>query len=371
MNHECMAEYQEKRERINRFLNENGYDAIIFGTTANFAWATCGGDSHILLDSQGGSCILLFTADKAYCIANKMDAARLKDQEIGGLPIEVISLKWFEESTVAYAMNLVSGKRIISDIPISGAELSFSAFYQLHYPLTLGEVNRYRKIGKDTENAVLAVAGFAEHGMTANDIQTKLLEEFSKRSQQITCMIIGVDDEISKYRHPLPADQKIDRALMLVLSGKRYGLNVPITRMIYFDGDVPEDIEKRYQAACTIEANTILSARPGAKFYDISMMQKKLYEQFGYANEWEEHFAGGLTGYMANDASFCTNKEAVMVNRQSFNWYVTITGVNVEETMLTSEEDGVELVTVQGIWPEKAYQAGGEEIRLPQIMVKD
>ena len=231
-------------------------------------------------------------------------------------------------------------------------------------------MRRYREIGKDAEDAVITTAEFAERGMTAWDIQTKLLEEFSKRGQQMTCMIIGVDEEIKKYRHPLPVNQRINQALMLVLSGKKYGLNVPITRMIYFNGEIPQDIEKRYQAACTIEASTILSAKPGAKFYEISMMQKNLYEQFGYAKEWEEHFVGGLTGYMANDASFCTDKEAVIVNRQSFNWYVTITGVNAEETMLTSNEEGVELVTVKGSWPQKTYQVDGEEISLPQIMVK-
>ncbi len=369
MNRPDVKEFQIKRNRIDNFLDSSGYDALVIGTTANFAWATCGGDSHILLDSQAGSCLLVFTRSGTYCVANRMDARRLEEQELCGLGFSVVSLKWFETPVADYALGLVKDMRVLSDIPLPGVECNFQMFYRLHYPLTEQEIMRYRQIGKAAEEATAAVAAYARAGLTGSDIAAALMAEFANRQLVLSCMILGVDDDISRYRHPLPWDKKIDEALMLVLSGKRYGLNVPITRMIYFK-EVPEDIQKRYLAACTIEANTIKRCVPGEKFFNISMMQKSLYKEFGYEKEWEEHFVGGLTGYMANDASFCTDRDAVLVDRQTFNWYVTITGVNVEETM-ASMDGKQELFTVTGLWPTETFVVDNDKLALPQIMIKE
>jgi antitoxin VapB len=362
------TEFETKFSRIAHFLEDYNYDAIIIGTTANFAWATCGGDDHILLDAQGGSGLLVFTKHARYCIANKMDARRLAEQELEGFGFEIVSLKWFETPITEYALNLLRGKRILSDIPLPGTDCNFSIFYKLHYPMTDQEIERYRQIGRDAETAVVKVAECISKGSTGYDVQTAVLYEFAKRQLAVACMIVGIDEEMKIYRHPLPKDQVIGHALMLVLAGKRYGLNVPITRMIYFE-DVPEDIQKRYQAVCTIEANTILSCKAGKKFYDLSMMQKAMYKELGYEKEWEEHYVGGITGYTANDGSFCVDKLVEMTDRQTFNWYVTITGVNVEETMACIG-DTQELFTVTGLWPAKEYQVGGKKVSLPQILIK-
>lgn len=370
MNTPKPAEFSAKEKRIYGFFDQFGYDALLIGTTANFAWASCGGDNHILLDTQGGSCILVITRNKKYCIANRMDARRLEEQELVGLGFEVVSLKWFETPITDYALSLVKGMRVLSDISLPGTECNFQMFHKLHYPLMEQEIARYREIGADTEQAIVQVAQIARRGLTGNDIAAAIVSEYAQRQMQVTCMIIGVDDEISRYRHPLPWGKPIEKRLMLVLSVKRYGLNVPITRIIHFGDAMDAEIERKYQVACTIEAQTILSCVPEAKFYDISMMQKDLYRQFGYEKEWEEHYVGGLTGYMANDASFCTDREARMVDRQTFNWYVTITGVNVEETMAIMG-DTQEIFTVTGLWPTKTYTFQDKLIDLPQMLVKE
>ena len=46
---------------------------------------------------------------------------------------------------------------------------------------------------------------------------------------------------------------------------------------------------------------------------------------------------GGITGYIPNDSSLCLDDSAVVQERQAFNWFITITGVNIEDTMITTE----------------------------------
>lgn len=368
MNFPDMDEFKTKETRLLGFMKKNDYDAIVIGTQANFAWLTCGSDNHVLITSELGEAILVITVNKRICIANTMDARRIAEQEINGLGFELIALKWFETPKDEYAANLVKGLKTLSDIPLPGAECNFKKFYSLHYPMTVQEIKRYRTIGLEAEQVLWGAAGQVRPEMTGSDVETLLMCEFARKKLVVACMIIGVDEEISKWRHPIPWDKPIREYLMLVLAVRRHGIHVPITRLVHFGG-VPLDIRRRYDAACTIAANTILSCRPGTKFTDIFNMQKRLYAELGYETEWQNHFIGGITGYIPNDGSLCMDESAVMADRQTFNWYVTITGVNTEDTMIING-DSPELFTANGIWPTKHFKVEKGEIDLPDILVR-
>lgn len=368
MNIPDLEEFIVKENRLHNFMNEHGYGAVVMGTQANFAWFTCGGDSHVLLSSEIGEAILVVTAQEKYCICNSMDAKRIEEQEISGLGFKLITLKWFETPKDVFAAGLIKGLRAVSDIPVDGAECNFKEFYALHYPLTKQEIERYRVMGREAEEALFSVTNAITPGMTGSDVETLLVCEFAKRKLFVACMIIGVDEEISKWRHPIAWAKPIKEYLMLVLAVRRNGLFLPITRLVHF-GEVSSDIRNRFDAVCKIAADTILHCKAGVKFTDISARQKQLYTQLGYKDEWENHYVGGITGYIPNDGSLCVDEDAVMVDYQTFNWYVTITGVNTEDTMII-DGDHVELFTVNGIWPTRRWHTEKGDIDLPDILIR-
>ena len=156
---------------------------------------------------------------------------------------------------------------------------------------------------------------------------------------------------------------------MLAPAIRKWGLTVPMTRMVYFGDKLPNKIEEKYDAICLIEAYTMANCIPGKKFGEILDIQKSIYKMTGYKEEWRNHFQGGITGYVVNDPTKCTDPHAVVKNYQTFNWYITITGVKVEETMITSNE-GKEILTSKGLWPVESYEANGEVFALPQILLK-
>jgi hypothetical protein len=205
--------------------------------------------------------------------------------------------------------------------------------------------------------------------MSGSDVETMLITGFAGKKMQIVCMIIGVDEEIKNYRHPIPWDKRIGKQLMMVLAVRMYGLHIPITRMVHFGEDVPAETQKRFAAVCVIEANSMAACKPGEKFSNILEIQKRWYKETGFEDEWKNHFIGGITGYIPNDSSLCLDKEATVMDGQTFNWFTTITGVNVEDTMIVSGGSR-EVFTCTGLWPVKAYTAGLEAIELPQILIK-
>ena len=213
------------------------------------------------------------------------------------------------------------------------------------------------------------VADQTQPGMSGCGVETLLLTEFAAKKLNVTCLIVGSDEEIWNYRHPLPSPKKIEKQLMLVLAVERHGLNVPITRMVWFGGEPPAETARRFHAVTNIAARTIAACRPGVRFADIMARQKGWYADEGFAEETENHFMGGITGYIPNDSSLCLDDSAVIQERQAFNWFITITGANTEDTMITTER-GPELLTCTGRWPLKRIEVEGFKLELPQVLVK-
>jgi Xaa-Pro dipeptidase len=370
MKNEIQKEFNTKLQRILQLMEKEAYDAVVIGTQTNFSWLTCGGSSRVLLTSDIAAAYLVIEKDARYVVAYTMDGPRHLDEELEGMGFEPIFLRWFENSMEDAVLGLLKGKNILSDIPLGGADVSMKQFYGLHYPLTEWDIDRYRSIDQDAEKIVRKVVDQTKPGMLETEVEALLTSEFSKADYFPIVLLVGSDERLFKYRHPIPKPKKIDRYLMLILAMRKYGLNAVLTRSVYFGDQLPDEISDKYEAASIIAANSIAHSVPGTEFSSILKMQKELYTETGFPEEWKNHFQGGITGYVVNDSSLCLDPDAVMADKQTFNWFVTITGVNTEDTYLSQGSEG-EILTTTGAWPLKPYEArNGKTVNLPEILLK-
>ena len=365
-----LKEVEQKESRIKQYLQQNGYEAAVLGRQDNFSWLTGGGHNRVMINSLAGVCFLVLTlSGEKYVVANTMDGQRLLDEEMQGMDYELINLKWFEQAPENKVLELIEDKKAVADIALEGIDCKPAVFTDLHYPLTDNEVKKYRWLGEEVEEILMEAAAEVEPGLTEKEVETLLRKKFAEKDMLGIVVLIGSDDRIKKYRHPVPTSKKIENTVMLAPAVQKWGLTVPVTRMIYWGSSLPRELKDKYQALCEIEASTLASCQPGRKFNDILKMQKKMYRDLGYPREWKEHFMGGITGYIVNDPSRCTDPEAQIKNRQTFNWYLTITGAKVEETTL-SRKSGPEILTATGLWPRQEYEVEDFKFKLPQILKK-
>ncbi len=365
-----MNEFTTKMERIKALMDQKGYEAVVIGTQSNFSWLSCGGTSKVLLTSDIAVAYCVITKDKRFMVAYVMDGPRNQEEELDGMGFEPVLMHWYEGSLESKVQELVKGKKVLSDIPLENVEANMQAFYALHYPLTEPEIDRFRQIDQDGEKLLRGVVDRTKPGMLETDVEAMILADFTRAGYFPIVLLLGSDERIMKYRHLIAKDKKIDKYLLLILAMRKYGLNTVFTRSVYFGDKVPAEIDKKFDAASTIAANCIAHSVPGTKFSAILEMQKKLYKELGYADEWKNHFQGGITGYVCNDSSLCLDPQAEMVVDQTYNWFITITGVNTEDTYL-SRANGGEILTTTGAWPLKTYQAlNGKDIQMPQILYK-
>jgi len=70
-----------------------------------------------------------------------------------------------------------------------------------------------------------------------------LAQNFWSKNINPHLVLIGSDERIFAYRHPIPKDKKIRKYVMVVVCAERDGLIVDMTRFVHF-GLLPRELKK-------------------------------------------------------------------------------------------------------------------------------
>jgi Xaa-Pro aminopeptidase len=367
MNVPDIKDFKEKCRRVRNFLDENGFDAMILGRRDNFAWFTYGGDNKIFRSSDIGFGILVIKKDSITLVAQTMDAARIMDDELSGLPIECISLKWFEESREEKAIK-IAGDKVVSDYPIKGADCRFEDIVSLHLPYTPWEVIRYEEVGALNDRLYAQVADQIKPGMTEQYVESIVMQVFGEHVMIPKVLLVGSDERIAKYRHPNASDKKIEKLLLFHTAADKYGMHAVISRMVYFGDKLPIDIEKKYELLNRCQASTFSMLKPGGRFAPMLEARKAILAEAGMLNEFDNHLPGAFTGYFIGGCGPVIANEKI-VDTMCFDWFMTVTGAKVEELSMATPAGG-RVLSVSGAWPVKEYSVGDYKCQLPQILLK-
>ena len=356
-----------KQERIRAFLDREGLDALVLGRQDNFAWITGGGDNRVVTTTEMGAALAVLTANQKWLVSHTMDGRRLLEEQVCGQGFEPVDLRWHDATLADAVLKLTRDLRIGADFPLPGARQYGAEIVDLHYPLTDVELERCRWIGRESNRILAQVARELRPGMTELEIAARLLYDYALSGMTIDVLIVGTDERISRYRHPLPTEKRLERYALLHPAARRWGLHANVTRLVHF-GEPPRLVRAAFDAASRVSAEVMAMLAPGVRFAEILARQKCVYEALGYRDEWHGHFQGGITGYTLADPARCLNPEARAVVRQAYDYFVTITGAKFEELSLLTE-NGVEIASMDSGWPthvvEPAFGASGQ----PDMMV--
>ncbi len=360
-----IADAVEKRERVRAYLAQNHLDGVVISRRDQFAWVTSGGDNRVLNNSETGFGSLVITRDHQYLVAHSMDAARIFAEQIPGQGYELVSLYWHAGDPRLEAARL-AGPRASSDTPTPGTLDACESLNLLHYPLTTLEIERCRSLGRQVDGILKQVAQTVRPGQTEREVAQRLHIACIGQGIETDVLIVGSDERISRYRHPLPTEKIIDRYVLLHPAARKWGLHANVSRSISFGQPAPE-IERAYQVAATIEARIFAHLQAGFPFAEILRLQKQWYAELGCPDEWQYHFQGGPTGYLVVDTSRNQTNTCVQTN-QAFDWFVTVTGAKVEELALLTKQ-GVELASSGSTWPRVQIDTGQGALSVPGLWI--
>ncbi|HEX6184887.1 MAG TPA: M24 family metallopeptidase [Pyrinomonadaceae bacterium] len=369
------TEIAEKTGRLAGALAAEGLGGVLLGSQHNFAWLTAGGSNGIDLSREQGAGALLVRADgKRFVIANRIEMARLLEEELEGADFEPVEYSWEEEkASPTFAADLAaslleSGNALGSDLPAgSGVKVIEGAVARCRYRLTPAEQERFRLLGRDAGEVVGAFARTLEPGETETEVARRLSDALAARGMRSVVTLVASDERLPKYRHPVPSARRWERTLMLVTCARRGGLIASLTRIVCA-GSVPDELRRRTDAVARVNARLLAATRPGAVGSELYGTAAAAYADEGFEGEERLHHQGGACGYRTRDwVAHPASAETVQVN-QAFAWNPSITGTKAEETCMASA-DGVEILTTTPEWPQSSVRVDGREYPSPDVLV--
>lgn len=362
-----MSEFQCKKQILDKYLKENGFDGVLFSMKDNEAWFTCGGSCWVGKDSPNGSVDLLYLDGKAYLLAAENEKARTYDEELDGLGFDVITYPWYEKKD-ATIQKVIAGKKVASDTGICGTVNKSHDLLTLRYAMLPEEIERARKLGADCAAAMYETCMEIKPGDTEHEVSALITGKLMRKGIQAPCCLVAADERIKLYRHPIPTFNKIEKLCMIVICGTRDGLVMSMTRLVSF-GDIDADLEKRHIACAKIDARFMEKTQIGANAAEVFRAGIDAYAEFGYADDWKCHHQGGSAGYDSRDYTCTFETDEVIVANQMFAWNPTVTGTKVEDTFLLTE-NGREVLTEIPGWPMIEVDTSVGTLRRPAILVR-
>ncbi len=354
-------EFKTKCSRLKGFLKAKDLRGVLLSTRANYSWLSCGLTNRIRSDVEKGVASLWVTPKGVELWCNNIEEPRFKEEEAKGLPIKYRVHPWYEGA------NIPGLSKVASDDGAFGTKNLKDEIAQLRWSLTQEEISRYRKVGKLSGEAVNVVARKVKPGWTEQRVEAELSRELFLRGLEASVILVGADERLKRYRHPLPTEHKMKKIVMMVICAKGYGLIANLTRIVNF-GKIPADLKRRHEACVRVECAMWHETTPGVEARDVFQAGALEYARHGFDGEWKKHHQGGPTGYETRDYLATPNEKREIQLNQAVAWNPSITGTKSEDTILVTAK-GLEVLTPTPSWPMLKVKYGGKEYLRPDILL--
>lgn len=364
-----ITEIKEKERRVREFLKAKGLHALLLKRQANFCWMTGGGLNLVGITTEFGATSLLITADSKFLISNNIEAPRMVEEEnLEAQGFIIKTFPWHEDREASIIKELIGERPLGSDAPFPNATVLPEEIARLRYSLTPGELKRYRWLGKKVSFALEKTMMKVKKGEKESAVVGRLCRELWKDRIDPITLMSAADERISKFRHPIPTEKRVEKLLMVSVNARKWGLIVSLTRLVHF-GKLPAELKDKYEANVYIDCTMMAHTRPGIPAREVLQKGMDAYKEKGYPEEWRLHHQGGSIGYTGRDYRTNFNTLDIIQENQAFTWNPSLTGTKSEDTILATSK-GPEMITYPIIYPTLSMEIGGISFKRPAILEK-
>lgn len=329
--------FRERLDLIRGALEEHGSSAALLQTRRNVAWATVGGEAHVVTATEAAVAGLLVTRDDAVVLAPVNEAPRLRDEELAGLDLDVREIPWHAQAAMDD-----EAKRIAGGEPADDAALE-TALMPMRCVLSDLEIERMTWLAERVVSAMTAGLAAVKLAATEYDIAAAALHALTVEGARAPVLLVAADDRIPRYRHPLPTDRPVTQRAMVVLVAERWGLHAALTRFVELR-EPDAELAGRIRKADAVHAAMLDATRPGRTLGDVLAAAQAAYADAGHPDEWQLHHQGGIIGYQGRERIATPGDATPIREGMAFAWNPSIAGAKAEETVLLGP-DGLKLLT--------------------------
>jgi Xaa-Pro aminopeptidase len=345
------TEILNKLKIIRQTMAEANLSAIRLRGVDWFGWATAGANNAVILTSETGVGEVLLTPDRAWILTNTIEAARFSEEEIP-LSFEIWAGPWNDTSRMErFVGEQVPSGTIASDRPVlTNQECPLpKKLIAAKRRLLPSEIERYRKLGLESAEAMTEVLSKAQPEWTENQLAAEGAKALWNRGIHPTLTLAGGERRVARHRHPFPTKERLGSKAMLVFCARRHGLYANLTRWVYFKEPTHQERQLLHDAA-TIEAAALTHSRAGINLGEVYQAIVSAYTATGHTGEELNHHQGGSTGYLSREVVATPNCSTLLEENTALAWNPSLPGTKIEDTVLLTSQ-GIEILTVAPEWP--------------------
>ncbi len=366
-----LAEFNFNLQTVRDFIRRAGLGCLLLSDHANVAWLAGGGRSYVGWAVEQGAARVLITPTDLLLLTPNIEAKRLEVEEFANLPWQIVSYPWWEGPAALLKELLTSNGPAAVDSPIPWAPdagIVGPDVARLRVRLSERAQERARSLGKTVGETMAAICSEIQPGESEFEIAARLVRGMLAREVDVPTCLIAVDDRVFQWRHFLPTNRRLERYAALSVCARKDGLVLSCTRLVHF-GPLPEEIRRRVEAVCHVDAALIAATKPGATSGQLFEVARRAYAEVGFPDEWRNHHQGGLAGYRGREWLAAPDGKEVIEAGQLVAWNPTVPGAKTEDTLLVTPE-GSEVITESEGFPYLEIRTGTTVIRRPGVVVR-
>lgn len=317
------------------------------------AWITGGLTNRIEAGNPASAAWVVVTPEAAHVVTTNVELPRLSAE--GGLDgFELHGVDWYEPAGFTRLAESVSGAPAER---IGGLGIDVDdELVELRLSLDPAEQERLAALAVDATVALESSVRQWVPGELDVETQARVAAGLEATGAFGACLIVGGDDRVERFRHPLAAAKPVHRLLMAVVVAERHGLHAAATRFASA-GSLQSSVRAARCAAADVERAVLDASRPSATYGDALLALADAYASAGYPGEWRDHYQGGPIGYRQREFE-------IVPSQVDSRWFTTpispgtalawnpsvVGGGKCEDTYLV-EEHGLRRLTDTGEWP--------------------
>jgi Xaa-Pro dipeptidase len=343
-------------------LQAQGWPALVLTGPAAVAWATGGVAPPVDRAATVDLVWVVITPAGASLITTQVEADRIRaeyDPARHGF-CELTEVPWHQpEGFVAAAESLAGAPA--SELAADGhPAFGFDAsedLTALRLALSPAEQADLADLGADAADALQTSLKNWRPGERDLDIQARCAALLEARGADAPVLIVGGDDRLERYRHPMAVGAPVRRLAMAVVVARRAGLHAAATR---FAASAPLDpgyaaLRRRVLA---IEDEVLSACTPGARYGAALDALDAAYTRAGAPGGWSGHYQGGPIGFAQREFEIAPGQRGSRWPAEKITaghavaWNPSLPGgAKCEDTYLVAADGARQRVTIAPGWP--------------------
>jgi antitoxin VapB len=327
--------------------------ALALRGTDGVAWITGGLTNRIEPGNPASVAWVVVTPDAAHLITTRVELPRLRAEgALGAYTLHGVD--WFEDGAYASLAEELAGAPA-ERIGGLGADVA-DDLIELRLVLDDEEQARLSALAADATATLEGAVRQWTPGELDLEVQARIAAGLETKGAFGACLIVGGDERVERYRHPLAAGVPVHRLLMAVVVAERHGLHVAVTRFASA-GPLTDSVRGAHAAAAEVERAVLDASYAGATYGQALGALADAYARAGHPNAWREHYQGGPIGYRQREFEIVASQTrsrwfgAAIAAGTAVAWNPSVAGGGKCEDTYLVEEEGLRRLTTSADWP--------------------